>query len=113
MQVGDIIDVNDKMQSDCSYELVAPMGKDFSDRFQPFHTPKEMLAMGVFEGKYCNDCIDKFPADWFQSAKLRDTPDASVNYFGIKSRQPLSAYLLHASRADSMLVQFGMWPRFH
>ena len=92
MHVGDIIEVNDRMQSNYSYELVAPVGKDFSNRFMPFYTPKEMLAMGVFEGKYCNDCTDEFPDGWFRSAKLSDTPDASVNYFGIKSRQPLSAW---------------------
>lgn len=92
MHVGDIIEVNDKMQSNYSYELVAPIGKNFSNRFKPFYTPKEMLAMGVFEGKYCNDCTDEFPDGWFRSAKLSETPDASVNYFGIKSRQPLSVW---------------------
>ena len=55
MHVGDIIEVNDKMQSNYSYELVAPIGNNFSNRIKPYYTPKEILAMGVFEGKYCND----------------------------------------------------------
>jgi len=86
------IEVNDKMQSNYTYELVAPIGADFDDGFQPFHTPQEMLAMGVFEGKYCNDCIREFPQEWFDRAKISDKPDASLNYFGIKSRQPLTVW---------------------
>ena len=90
--LGRYIEVNDKMQSDYVYELVAPIGAEFDANFKPFHTPPEMLAMGVFEGKYCNDCTDEFPKQWFENAKLSDNPDASVNYFGIKSRQPLSVW---------------------
>ncbi|MDC0986813.1 hypothetical protein OAS67_05995 [Alphaproteobacteria bacterium] len=92
MNVGDIIQVNDKMQSAYFYELVAPMGKDFSAIFQPHLSPKQMLEMGVFEGKYCNDCVDELPEEWFQNAKTSDKPDAKLNYFGSKSRQPLSVW---------------------
>ena len=56
------------------------------------NVPAEMLKLGVFEGKYCNDCRDEFPAAWYRSARLSDEPDASVNCFGIKSRQPLSVW---------------------
>ena len=55
--------VNDKMQTDYSYDLVAPMGKKFSAIFEPQLTPKEMLALGVFGGKYMNDCRVEFPSD--------------------------------------------------
>ena len=58
--------------------------------FTPKFSPKEMLAMGVFEGKYLNDCRDEFPADWFRGARIAEHPDPALNYFGIKSRQPLS-----------------------
>ena len=92
MTIGDIIDVNDRMQTGYRYTLVAPMGDDFAPGFEPFFSPKEMLEMGVFEGKYCNDCTDEFPADWFENAKLSDVQDPAVNYFGIKSRQPLSVW---------------------
>jgi hypothetical protein len=44
--------VNDNMQSDYEYTLVAPMGKKFDSRFSPEVTPKQMLALGVFGGVY-------------------------------------------------------------
>ena len=91
-KIGETIHVHDRMQDAYSYKLTAPMGADFADGFAPYYTPQQMLEMGVFEGKYCNDCQDEFPASWFENAKLSDTPDESVNYFGIKSRQPLSVW---------------------
>ena len=87
---GDTITVNDRMQSGYSYVLEAPMGKDFAEGFNPHFTPAEMLELGVFEGKYCNDCTGELPGDWFKKARLSDKPDPSLNYFGIKSRKPLS-----------------------
>lgn len=86
------ITVNDKMQSGYTYELVAPMGEDFDPGFAPHFTPKEMLELGIFEGKYCNDCQAELPADWFADAKLSNVPDPSLNRFGVKSRQPLSEW---------------------
>ncbi|MDH5453433.1 MAG: hypothetical protein OEY05_07135 [Paracoccaceae bacterium] len=91
-RVGDIIEVNDKMQAGYRYQLEAPIGGNFADDFRPHHSPAEMLAMGVFEGKYCNDCRAEFPEDWFLDAKLSDIPDEKLNYFGLKSRQPLSVW---------------------
>ena len=52
-----------------------------------------MLEMGVFEGKYLNDCKQEFPRVWFDKAKISDTPNENLNYFGVKSRQPLSVWL--------------------
>jgi len=92
MAVGDTIYVHDKMQKDYSYQLVAPMGDCLDSRFTPHHTPKEMLEMGVFEGKYINDCQDEFPLDWFDFARIADQPNVELNYFGIKSRQPLGVW---------------------
>ncbi len=80
------------MQSNYCYELVAPTGSEFADGFLPRFTPKEMLELGVFEGKYISDCKAEFPSSWFDGAKLSPTPDASLNYFGIKSRQPLEVW---------------------
>ena len=51
-----------------------------------------MLEWGVFEGKYCNDCMAEFPEQWFVNAKISEVPDPSVNYFEIKSRQSLSVW---------------------
>ena len=81
--------VHDKMQQGYSYLLTEKMGQNFNPLFQPFLTPKEMLAFGVFEGKYLNDCQNEFPSDWFKNAKLSTHPDINCNYFKIKSRQSL------------------------
>lgn len=89
---GTLIKVDDKMQQDYEYRLSAPMGKDFAADFKPHFTPQEMLALGVFEGKYINDCRAEFPADWFENAKISDTPDPSLNCFKIKSRQSLRVW---------------------
>ena len=86
------IDVNDRMQTGYRYECVAPVGTGFAKGFEPHVTPKEMLKMGVFEGKYCNDCTQELPADWFEGAKISDKPDPKLNYFGVKSRQPLTVW---------------------
>jgi hypothetical protein len=86
------ITVNDKMQQGYSYTLTEETGKNFAPEFKPHFTPKEMLELGVFEGKYMNDCQDEFPKGWFEKAKISDTPDESLNCFRIKSRQPLSVW---------------------
>ncbi len=80
------------MQRGYSYRLLAPIGEDFAGGFRPAYSPQEMLAMGVFEGKYLNDCRAEFPEDWFAKAKFSNTPDEGLNYFHIKSRQPLSVW---------------------
>ena len=87
-----MIIVRDKMRSNYRYELSAPEGAEFPEGFKPFYTPKQMLKMGVFEGKYCNDCQNEFPKDWFDGAKISDKPDPSLNYFGVKSRQSLQTW---------------------
>ncbi len=85
--------VNDKMQKNYSYELSEPMGKNFAPNFKPELTPKEMLKLGIFEGKYLTDCKNEFPSDWFKNAKLSPLkPNPELNYFKIKSRQPLSIW---------------------
>ena len=90
MNIGQIIKVNDRMQTGYCYELTAPLGQSFWPAFAPFFTPQEMLEMGVFEGKYCNDCDEEFPEQWFANAKLCESPNPDINYFGVKSRQSLS-----------------------
>ncbi|MGI9367936.1 MAG: hypothetical protein ACR2O2_03775 [Ruegeria sp.] len=87
-----IVTANDRMQRGYSYALTAPEGGEFVDGFAPFFTPSEMLAMGVFEGKYLNDCQSEYPASWFLNAKLSNAANIELNHFGVKSRQPLSVW---------------------
>src|ERR1700736_6024060 len=65
-----IVHVNDKMQRGYTYVLTVRSGRNFDPEFRPELTPKEMLALGVFCGKYMTDCRDEFPASWFARARL-------------------------------------------
>lgn len=86
--------VNDKMQTSYAYLLDEPIGKNFNSRFSPELTPKEMLALGVFGGKYLTDCQDEFPDNWFISAKLSpERKDIALNYFSVDASQPLSEWV--------------------
>ena len=85
--------VNDMMQKDYVYYLAEPMGKNFDPEFSPAMTPKQMLKMGVFGGKYMTDCRDEFPENWYIRAKLcHERHDPELNYFGINASQPLSVW---------------------
>ena len=64
------VEVNDRMQSHYVYFCSEPVGRNFDPEFKPELTPKEMLELGVFGGKYMTDCVDEFPASWFRRAKL-------------------------------------------
>ncbi len=88
-----MIHVIDKMQSGYRYELDAPIGKRFHRDFKPELTPPEMLKMGIFEGKYMNDCKNEFPPEWFEGAPLSPKKsDPYLNYFKVKSRQSLQVW---------------------
>ena len=60
--IGDRAIVNDRMQRSYAYLISEPVGKNFDPGFMPYLSPHEMLQMGVFEGKYCNDCRDEPPS---------------------------------------------------
>src|SRR5436190_11291936 len=88
-----IVNVNDLMQRGYRYVLTEPVGRNFDPQFAPELIPAEMLALGVFGGKYMTDCGGEFPASWFRQAKLSPsgrTP--ALNYFGVNASQPLSAW---------------------
>ncbi len=79
------------------YTLTAEPGRDFDPGFTPELSPGEMLYMGVFEGKYLNDCFTEFPQEWYLFAaaagKLSPSgPNLACNYFGVGSRQPLQVW---------------------
>ena len=87
------VTVNDSLQQGYTYVCTEPMGKNFDPEFTPHLTPKEMLELGVFGGKYLNECTDEFPKSWFQNAKLSaGKSDPKLNYFKVSASQPLSVW---------------------
>lgn len=81
------------MQKEYIYALEEPAGKNFHPDFKPQLTPKEMLELGVFCGKYMTDCKEEFPKDWFEKAKLSAKKrNCNLNYFGVAASQPLSVW---------------------
>jgi hypothetical protein len=87
------VTVNDKMQTKYRYELTAPVGRNFDPEFKPQLSPREMLHLGVFCGKYMTDTRREFPKAWFTSAKLAPKGrDCSLNFFGINASQPLAEW---------------------
>ena len=92
MQPIDVL-VNDRMQAGYRYRLTEPEGEGFDPSFKPELSPKEMLRLGVFGGKYMTDGAGEFPADWFEEAKLSVRGrDPTLNYFGVDASQPLSVW---------------------
>ncbi len=88
--------VHDRMQQNYQYVCSAPMGKEFDPLFKPELTPQQMLALGVFGGRYMRDGIHEFPAVWFSHARLHPAgvPGHSpqLNYFKVDASQPLSVW---------------------
>lgn len=85
--------VNDRMQKNYVYYRTEPVGRNFHPAFRPELTPSEMLALGVFGGKYLTDCRDEFPAAWYAKAKLSpQRRDPGLNFFGVDASQPLSEW---------------------
>lgn len=87
------IRVNDRMQQGYEYFLTKPTGKEFARGFRPELTPKQMLRLGVFGGRYMTDCRKEFPKDWFAKAKLcAERHDPKLNFFRVNASQPLSVW---------------------
>jgi len=90
---GNKIIIHDKMQEGYYYlseEEGQNLSPDYYPVFAPELSPKEMLALGVFGGKYMTDCKDEFPEEWFENAKLSpDHKDISLNYFAVDASLPL------------------------
>lgn len=85
--------MNDLMQEGYVYLLTEPMGRNFHPDFRPELSPKEMLDLGVFGGKYMTDCREEFPADWFVGARLNHERHApALNFFGVNASQPLAEW---------------------
>jgi hypothetical protein len=85
--------VNDRMQLGYVYYCTEPIGKNFASDFEPQLSPKQMLTLGVFGGKYMTDCRKEFPVSWFASAKLcPERHDSRLNFFGVNASQSLATW---------------------
>jgi hypothetical protein len=85
--------VDDRMQRGYVYYRTAPIGRQFAPDFQPQLTPKQMLELGVFGGKYMTDCCDEFPASWFARARLSSRKrDRTLNFFKVNASLSLAAW---------------------
>ena len=85
--------VNDRMQRNYRYVLSESAGRNFHPEFTPDLTPRQMLQLGVFGGRYLADCVNEFPASWFRRARLcPGRHDPALNCFGVNASQPLSVW---------------------
>ena len=85
--------VSDRMQPAYVYYRVERIGNAFDPEFTPQLSPMEMLALGVFGGKYMTDCRKEFPAAWFVHAKLSpEKYDPALNFFGVTASQSLTVW---------------------
>ena len=94
---GTKITVYNKMEKGYSYVLAEHPGKNFAEGFEPYYTPAEMLEMGVFSGKYINDCLLEFPKEWFLKAikkgKLSpQSKNTDCNFLKVDSRLSLQSW---------------------
>lgn len=86
--------VNDRMQKGYIYFLSEKSGENFHSEFNPELTPKEMLDLGVFGGKYMTDCKNEFPAKWFLNAKLSPLKkNIRLNFYTVNASLPLSTWM--------------------
>jgi hypothetical protein len=85
--------VNDLMQTGYEYDLTEPAGENFHPDFRPHLTPRQMLELGVFGGRYMTDCAAEFPAEWFEHARLCSRRhDPKLNFFGVNASQSLAEW---------------------
>ncbi len=85
--------VTDKMQRGYVYYRTEPVGRNFAPGFEPELTPRQMLRLGVFGGKYMTDCRDEFPSSWFVHAKLSPKRrNARLNFFGVTASLRLAEW---------------------
>ena len=88
-----IVIERDLMQMGYVYFLTEQAGKNFHFEFRPQLSPKQMLELGVFGGKYMSDCTAEFPPDWFGKARLcPEIHDPELNLFGVNASQTLAEW---------------------
>ena len=104
------ITVYNKMEQG-SYILQENPGKNLE--FDPYYTPAQMLKLGVFEGKYLNDCLLEFPKEWFLDAMDKLSPEGprpELNRFKIKSRLNLNEWIQNGWVANDKGIVAKQYP---
>ena len=90
------VTVRDMMQSGYIYYITQPAGENFDPDFKPELSPKEMLELGVFGGRYLRDCQKELPPDWFVRAKFHPLNQSGhnkdLNFYKVEASQPLSVW---------------------
>jgi hypothetical protein len=82
--------VNDRMQTGDVHSRTEPVGRNVAPGFEPQLTPKEMLELGAFGGKYMTDCRHRFPPSWLDRARLCSDRHGSPVRSGRGLRRPLT-----------------------
>lgn len=86
------VKVNDSFQRAYTYYRTEAPGRNFAPEFTPELSPAQMLRLGVFGGKYLNDCQKEFPASWFRGARLSSTHNPHLNFFAVDASQSLAEW---------------------
>ncbi len=85
------IEVHDLMQAGYRYIRTEPEGSNFHPGFTPDLSPRQMLELGVFGGRYLTDCVQEYPASWFDKARLcHEAHRPELNLFLVNASRPLS-----------------------
>jgi hypothetical protein len=85
--------VRDLMQQGYIYYCTEPVGGHFASTFRPELTPKQMLRLGVFGGKYMTDCR--------VAIELRREVDERISRELVRRREAVR----RASRSSSELLR--------
>ena len=83
--------VNDRMQRRYAYVLSEPEGHHFDPGFRPELSPKQMLELGVFGGKYmkATPCADTARLYGWRPA-MPQTPAPGPAALGIRQQKDLT-----------------------
>lgn len=81
--------VKNNYQKNYDYECIEPIGRNFDNDFKPSLSPRDMLKLGVFGGKYFDGYHDEFPKIWFKGASLSESGEyeKDKNCFGVRASQ--------------------------
>lgn len=78
---------------DVPEEQRRPEGDYDDEEFQPDLTPREMLELGIFGGKYFDEKPEDLPSEWWENVdRPEGDPDPSRNYFDEDASQPMEVW---------------------